>query len=48
MSCITACRTALSAMSLGVICLLAAPTIQAQVQSGTPKTVTGQVSAVEG
>jgi len=46
MSCITACRTALTAMSLVVVSLLAAPTIQAQ--SGTPKTVTGQVSAVEG
>ena len=44
----TACRTALMAMSLGVVSLLSAPTIQAQLQSGTPKTVTGQVSAVEG
>jgi hypothetical protein len=35
-------------MSLGVVSLLFAPTIQAQVQSGSPKTVTGQVSAVEG
>ena len=48
MSCMTACRTALTAMSLGVVSLLSVPTIEAQLQSGTPKTVTGQVSAVEG
>ena len=48
MSCMTACRTALAAMSLGMVSLLGAPTIQAQSQSATPKTVTGQVSAVEG
>ncbi len=48
MSCFTACRTALTVMSLSVASLLSAPTIQAQLQSGTPKTVTGQVSAVEG
>lgn len=47
MSCMTACRTALAAMSLGVISLLSAPTVQAQLQS-SPKTVIGQVSAVEG
>ena len=48
MSCITACRTALTAMSLCVVSLLSAPTIHAQLLSGTPKTVTGQVSAVQG
>ena len=48
MSCITACRTALTAMCLGVVSLLSAPTIQAQTQSGTAKTVTGEVSVVEG
>jgi hypothetical protein len=48
MSCITACRTALTAMGLCVLSVLSPPTIQAQLQSGTPKTVTGQVSAVEG
>jgi hypothetical protein len=48
MFCMTACRTALTAMSLCVVSLLSAPTIQAQDQSGTPKIVTGQVSAVEG
>src|SRR5262249_23688929 len=36
------------AMGLTVISLLCAGTIQAQVQSGTSKTVTGEVSAVEG
>jgi hypothetical protein len=48
MSCIAACRTALAAMSLCVVSLLSAATIQAQLQSGTPKTVKGQVSVVEG
>jgi hypothetical protein len=48
MSGITACRTALTAMSLGVLGLLSPPTIQAQLQSVSSKTVTGQVSAVEG
>lgn len=48
MSCSTAARTALTAMTLGVVSLLSAPTIQAQPQSETSKTVTGQVSAVEG
>ena len=48
MSCITTCRTALTAMSFGVVSLLSAPTIQAQLPSGTSKTVTGQVSVVEG
>lgn len=48
MSCIIACRTALSAMCLSVVSLLSAPTIQAQLQSGTSTTVTGRVSAVEG
>jgi hypothetical protein len=52
MSCLTACRTALTVISLAVVSLLSAPTSQAQLQpdspSGTPKTVTGQVSAVEG
>ena len=47
MSGMTACRTALAAVSLGAVSLLAAPGIHAQVQS-SPKTVTGQVSAVEG
>jgi hypothetical protein len=44
----SACRTALTAISLGVVSLLCAPTIQAQLQSGAPKTVTGKVSEVEG
>jgi hypothetical protein len=35
-------------MSLGVLSFVSAPTIQAQGQSGSPKTVIGQVSAVEG
>ncbi|HET9846227.1 MAG TPA: hypothetical protein VFQ02_10760 [Nitrospira sp.] len=48
MSCMTACRTALTAMTLGVVSLLFPFTIQAQLQSGIPKTVTGQVAAVEG
>ena len=48
MSCIPACRTALAAMTFGVVSLLSVPTIQAQLQSGTSQTVTGQVSAVEG
>src|SRR5262249_4453745 len=56
MSYLTACRSALTVMSLAVVSLLSAPTIQAQLQSaspsgspsGSPKTVTGQVSAVEG
>src|SRR5215467_13785474 len=48
MSCVTACRTALTAMSLCSVSLLFATTIHAQLQSGTPKTVTGEVSAVEG
>ena len=43
-----ACRNALAATSLYVMSLLSAPTIQAQVPSGSSKTVTGQVSAVEG
>jgi hypothetical protein len=43
----TACRTALAAMSLGAVSLLSAPTVQAQLQT-SPKTVIGQVSAVEG
>ena len=47
MSGMTACRTALAAMSFSAVSLLGAPTIHAQVQSA-PKTVTGQVSAVEG
>ena len=42
------CRTTLTAMSLVVLSLLSAPATQAQFQSGTPQTVTGQVSAVEG
>ena len=42
------CRTALTALSLGVLSLLGVPATQAQVQSGTAQTVTGQVSAVEG
>jgi len=48
MSCITACRTALTALVLGVVSLLCVPTIRAQTLSAPPKTVTGQVSAVEG
>ena len=48
MSCMIACRTALSAMTLGVATLLSPSTIQAQLPSGTPTTVTGEVSAVEG
>ena len=52
MSYLTACRTALTVISLAVVNLVSAPTSQAQLQpdspSGTPKTVTGQVSAVEG
>ena len=48
MSCMTACRTALATMTLSVVSLLFPFTIQAQLQSATPKTVTGQVSAVEG
>ena len=47
MSGMTACRTALAAMSFGAVSLLAAPTIHAQLHS-SPKTVTGKVSAVEG
>lgn len=47
MSGMTACRTALAAMSFSAVSLLGAPTIHAQVQSA-PKTVIGQVSAVEG
>ena len=47
MFCTAAYRTALAAMSLGVVSLISAPTIQAQLQS-SPKTVIGQVSAVEG
>jgi hypothetical protein len=47
MSYMTACRTVLSAMSLCTVSLLSAPTIHAQLQS-SPKTVIGQVSAVEG
>ena len=42
------CRTALTAMSLGMLSLLCAPATQAQLQSGNAQTVTGQVSAVEG
>ena len=42
------CRTALTAMSLGMLILLCAPATHAQLQSGTAQTVTGQVSAVEG
>ena len=42
------CRTALTAMSLGVLSLLCAPATQAQLQSGHAQTVTGHVSAVEG
>jgi len=52
MSYLTACRTALTVISLAVVNLVSAPTSQAQLQpdspSGTPKTVTGRVSAVEG
>ena len=48
MSCSTACRTALTALVLAVVSLSSAPALQAQLQSGSPKTVTGQVSAVEG
>ena len=48
MSCMSACRTALTAMSIVVVSLLSAPTIQAQLQSAPPKTVIGQVSSVEG
>ena len=44
----SACRTALTAMCLGVVSLLSAATIHAQLQSVSPKTVTGQVSEVEG
>ena len=48
MSCMTACRTTLTAMSLCcVVSLLSAPPTQAQLQS-PPKTVIGQVSAVGG
>lgn len=47
MDCMTAFRTALASMTLGLVSLLCAPTIQAQLQS-PPKTVIGQVSAVEG
>jgi hypothetical protein len=43
----SALRPALAAMSLGVVNLLFAPTIQAQLQTSS-QTVTGQVSAVEG
>jgi hypothetical protein len=43
----SACRTALAAMSLAVVSL-SAQTVHAQLQSASPKTVTGQVSAVEG
>jgi hypothetical protein len=35
-------------MSFGAVSLVSAPTIQAQLLSESPKTVTGQVSAVEG
>ena len=48
MSCRTACRTALTAMSYCAVTLLSVPMLQAQLQSGSPKTVTGQVSAVAG
>ena len=52
MSYLTACRTALTVISLAVVNLVSAPTSQAQLQpdspSETPKTVTGRVSAVEG
>ena len=48
MSCRTACRTALTAMSFCGVTLLSVPMLQAQLQSGSPKTVTGQVSAVAG
>src|SRR5262245_44710301 len=48
MYCVTACRTALAAMVFVLVTLLSAQTLQAQLQSGSPKTVTGQVSAVEG
>ena len=45
----SACRSALTTMmSLAVVSFLSAPTIHAQLQSVSPKTVTGQVSAVEG
>ena len=47
MSHMTAYRTAFAAISLGVVSLFCAPTIQAQLQS-SPKTVIGKVSAVEG
>ena len=47
MASITASRTALAAMCLVVMSLLFAPAIQAELQS-SPKTVIGQVSAVEG
>ncbi len=48
MSCIPACRTTLTLMTLGLVSLLSVSTIQAQLPSGSPKTVTGKVSAVEG
>jgi hypothetical protein len=35
-------------MTLGLVSLLSVSTIQAQLPSGSPKTVTGKVSAVEG
>jgi hypothetical protein len=44
----SACRSALAPISLAVFSLLSVPTIHAQHQSAPPKTVTGQVSAVEG
>jgi hypothetical protein len=48
MSCMTACRTALAAISLAMVSLLSAPTIQAQLQPDPPKTVIGKVSSVGG
>ncbi|HKT35594.1 MAG TPA: hypothetical protein VJR03_12250 [Nitrospira sp.] len=48
MSGIPACRTALAAMVFGVVIFLLPPAIQAQLHSSPSKTVTGQVSAVEG
>ena len=42
------CRAALTALSLGIANVLFAPATWAQLDPGTPQTVTGQVSAVEG
>jgi hypothetical protein len=44
----SACRTTLTATSLVVLTLLCAPAIHAQAPPQPPKTVTGQVAAVEG